>query len=329
MNFVETSGKDFSIFSPSLKYHGMLYQFHRPIISSPSVLITYFKNVVEQNNKILLRPLTNSLSVARHTYLQFLANMISAMAFEGAEFSVVPALGKLPDVTNFNKTLRINGLDWTYFGVSMTGLKRLISLKSLLLNVIRSAVPGVFIETGVWRGGSSILAQGVLKAYKDSRKVVLCDSFTGLPPGKTFFSVSDVGWDNTTYLEVSEVDVAANFNRYHLLDSNIIFVKGFFNNSMSKLRNQIRKISILRLDGDMYQSTVDVLYHLYDKVSIGGYIVVDDWFGFPAKDACEDFFKTHRFSPTIKQIDQWSIYWEKTQDIVLQFWRYKNKTFKV
>ena len=46
----------------------------------------------------------------------------------------------------------------------------------------------------------------------------------------------------------------------------------------------------------MYESTVDVLYHLYDKLSIGGYVIMDDWFGFPSKTACEDFFLVHGIS---------------------------------
>ena len=41
----------------------------------------------------------------------------------------------------------------------------------------------------------------------------------------------------------------------------------------------------------MYESTVDVLYNLYDKLAIGGYVIIDDWFGFPARTACEDFFE--------------------------------------
>ena len=80
----------------------------------------------------------------------------------------------------------------------------------------------------------------------------------------------------------------------NLLDNNVIFVKGYFNNTMPILREHIEQISILRLDGDMYESTVDVLYHMYDKLSIGGYVIVDDWAAnFGARFACLDFFKAH------------------------------------
>ncbi len=60
-----------------------------------------------------------------------------------------------------------------------------------------------------------------------------------------------------------------------------MFVKGFFNNTMPNLSTFLsknaQKIAILRLDGDIYQSTVDVLYHMYDKVSVGGYVIIGEF----------------------------------------------------
>jgi O-methyltransferase len=78
----------------------------------------------------------------------------------------------------------------------------------------------------------------------------------------------------------------------------------------------------------MYESTVDVLYHLYNKLSVGGYVIIDDWFGFPAKRACEDFFQVHRINPEIIAIDKTAAYWKKTEDIDIQFWRYEQSDFK-
>ena len=78
----------------------------------------------------------------------------------------------------------------------------------------------------------------------------------------------------------------------------------------------------------MYESTVDVLYHLYDKLSIGGYIIIDDWTGFPAKEACEDFFKVHGINPEIIPIDKIAAYWKKTEKVDIQYWRYEQSKFK-
>ena len=78
----------------------------------------------------------------------------------------------------------------------------------------------------------------------------------------------------------------------------------------------------------MYESTVDVLYNLYDKLSIGGYVIMDDWYGFPSKRACEDFFAVHGIKPEIIQIDHLSAYWKKTEHVNIQYWRYKESKFK-
>ena len=78
----------------------------------------------------------------------------------------------------------------------------------------------------------------------------------------------------------------------------------------------------------MYESTADVLYNLYDKLSIGGYVIIDDWTGFPAKTACEDFFAVHGINPEIIQIDSLSAYWKKTEDVEIQYWRYEQLKFK-
>ena len=78
----------------------------------------------------------------------------------------------------------------------------------------------------------------------------------------------------------------------------------------------------------MYESTVDVLYNLYDKLSIGGYLIMDDWYGFPSKTACEDFFKVHGINPEIIKIDDLSAYWKKTEQVDIQYWRYEQSKFK-
>ena len=84
----------------------------------------------------------------------------------------------------------------------------------------------------------------------------------------------------------------------------------------------------MRLDGDMYESTVDVLYRLYDKLSVGGYVIIDDWFGFPARTACEDFFKVHGINPNIIAIDNLAVFWMKTEEVTVQHSRYEQSKFK-
>ena len=115
-----------------------------------------------------------------------------------------------------------------------------------------------------------------------------------------------------------------------LLDHNVIFVKGFFINTMKHLKTIVESVAVLRLDGDMYQSTVDVLYNLYDKVPIGGYVIIDDWVIPPCKQAILDFFSVHGKSlPEIVDIDKTASYWQKKEALEVQYWRYEQGQFAV
>ena len=49
-------------------------------------------------------------------------------------------------------------------------------------------------------------------------------------------------------------DVQANFARYGLLDDQVRFLKGWFRDTLPTLR---RALAVMRLDGDMYESTMD------------------------------------------------------------------------
>mmetsp|Transcript_28466 Transcript_28466/g.44094 ORF Transcript_28466/g.44094 Transcript_28466/m.44094 type:complete len:136 (-) Transcript_28466:102-509(-) len=133
-----------------------------------------------------------------------------------------------------------------------------------------------------------------------------------------------------TYLAVSDDTVAKHFASFSLLDPGVYFVKGYFSESMPVLARSplLTKLAVMRLDGDIYESTVDVLYHLYGHLSIGGYVIIDDWTGFPAKKACEDFFMVHNFRPLIQHIDNIAAYWQKTEEVEVQFWRYEQKQFR-
>ena len=123
------------------------------------------------------------------------------------------------------------------------------------------------------------------------------------------------------------MDVATSFREASLLDENVIFVKGFFNDSLKPLAQKVGSMAILRLDSDLYESTVDSLYHFYDKLSVGGYVIVDDWDGFPSKVACEDFLAVHKVEPEFVRIDEISVYWQKTEQVKIQYWRYAESTF--
>ena len=107
----------------------------------------------------------------------------------------------------------------------MAGFLRLDNVRQLLQDVSENQIIGDYIETGVWRGGSSIFARGVIRALNQGhRKSYVCDSFKGLPPGDRDLDKGDKNWNNWPYLEVSAEVVAGNFNSAGLLDSQVSYL---------------------------------------------------------------------------------------------------------
>ena len=226
-----------------------------------------------------------------------------ALSLTGALYEDPPLIACGTDV--YDENLRLYGADWPSTALTMIGQKRLDNVVQLIRSVIGNKVPGDFVETGVWRGGACIMACGVLKAHRvTDRRVIACDSFAGLPAGngEKYPHDADSDFHSYTDLAVSLDEVKANFARYGLLDDMVVFVEGWFNESMSRVPS--KQIAVLRLDGDMYESTICPLEHLYDRVPEGGWIIVDDYHVVPAcKAAVHDFFSGRSLKPVLHEID--------------------------
>lgn len=209
--------------------------------------------------------------------------------------------------------LRTQGRDWPVLAHTMIGMKRLDNLQFCLEDVIQKGVPGDVIETGVWRGGATIFMRGILKAYgvKD-RRVWVADSFEGLPPPDADKYPDDAGdpHHTFTFLRVSLEEVQANFAKYGLLDEQVGFLKGWFKDSLPTA--PIQRLAVARLDGDMYESTMDALANLYPKLSAGGYLIVDDYGAVPAcRRAVEDYRQAHHIQEPVQDIDGLGAFWQK------------------
>ncbi len=208
---------------------------------------------------------------------------------------------------------RAQGRDWPVFAQTMIGTARLDSLEACVEDVLRRHVPGDLIEAGVWRGGASIFMRGLLKARGAAdRKVFLCDSFAGLPPADPSVEADVEGeqWHKLKHLSVSLEDVRANFARYNLLDDNVRFVQGWFKDTLPELRGHVW--ALIRLDGDMYESTMDALTHLYPGLAPGGYLVIDDYMIDACRQAVHDYRKAHAIDEPIQTIDWTGAYWQRT-----------------
>jgi hypothetical protein len=210
----------------------------------------------------------------------------------------------------YDPALRETGRDWPFIGYTMVGLRRLRNVRQAIETVVRERIAGDFVETGVWRGGSSIYARACLDhAGAADRKVWACDSFEGLPKPNVAKYAADEGYDlsQNEYLSVPLDKVKENFRRFGMLDG-VEFLVGWFRDSLPK--SPIGRIAVLRLDGDLYESTMDALSALYDRVAPGGFVIVDDYGSWPpCKAAVHDFLKSRHLSPQIVDIDGSGAYW--------------------
>lgn len=223
---------------------------------------------------------------------------------------------QLVKARNVSESQRIEGEIWPGYADSMIGMKRLDNLQECIEIILKDNIEGDLIETGVWRGGACILMKAVLEAYGDNvRKIFVADSFEGLPKPDVEMHPADMGDRHYkyNYIAVSQDEVEKNFRKYELLDEKIIFLKGWFKDTLPQA--PIEKLSILRLDGDMYGSTIDALNCLYSKLSIGGFCIIDDYALKGCKAAVDDFRKKHNINSEIIKIDWSGAYWRKEEDI--------------
>lgn len=241
----------------------------------------------------------------RERYLDLLEGSLTGTLYEDAPIS--------PWSKGYDAEVRSLGRDWPARALTMIGSTRMRNIRRVLEDVLERDVPGDFIETGVWRGGACIYARGILAAHgaKD-RKVWVADSFKGLPPPSPDTYPEDRDDPHHTYeeLRVSLNQVRQSFRDYGLLDDQVQFLKGWFSETLA--RAPIERLAVLRLDGDMYESTIQALDALYRKVSVGGYVIVDDYGLGPCKKAVDDFRAGLGIEDTILEIDGAAIYWRKT-----------------
>jgi O-methyltransferase len=203
---------------------------------------------------------------------------------------------------------------WPRRAHTMLNVERLDNVRYCVETVLAENVPGDLIETGVWRGGACIFMRGILAAHGDAtRNVWVADSFAGLPPPDPRYPADA---DDRLYeideLRVSADQVRENFRRYGLLDERVIFLEGFFAQTLPGIAAE--RFAVVRLDGDMYESTMVALEALYPKLSTGGFLIVDDYGIIPAcRAAVRDFRDAHGVTEEIVTIDWTGVYWRKSR----------------
>ena len=206
---------------------------------------------------------------------------------------------------------RTAGRDWPSTAESMIGLFRMDNLHACVLEVLQQGVPGDLIEVGVWRGGATIFMRALLDALGvRDRQVWVADSFAGLPPPDADV-VADQGDAHWTFgdLAVPLDTVRNNFARYGLSGEGVVFVPGWFRDTLPSLK--VNRLAILRIDADMYDSTSLALRALYPKVSSGGYVILDDYGALtPCRLAVDEFREERRITEPLTTIDWTGAMWK-------------------
>lgn len=207
---------------------------------------------------------------------------------------------------------RRQGRDWPKYAQTMIGARRLRNVRRCVQRTIDDGIPGDLIEAGSWRGGAAILMRAVLKANGVSDKTVwAADSFEGVPEPDPAAYPADAGDLNHTaeQLAIPLEEVRGNFERYGLLDDRVRFLEGWFKDTLPTVKD--REWSVVRLDGDLYESTMDSLRNLYPGLAVGGYLIVDDYIWDNCRQAVDDFRREQGITETVEMIDWTGAFWRR------------------
>jgi hypothetical protein len=250
----------------------------------------------------------------REDYLQLLKRTLTGLSEAVPTTAKVHDDGSIEPVPLRDIEARLEGKDWPPNALTMVGMKRLDNVQACIEGVLADDVPGDLVETGVWRGGTSMFMRAVLKAHGvTDRTVFVADSFEGLPPpnAEQFPADARSQLHDREFLAVPQEKVEEHFRRFGLLDDQVRFVKGWFRDTMPTLNGH--PWSVIRMDGDMYESTINVLENLYPGLSPGGYVIVDDFHSLPhCRKAVRDYREEHGIDDEIHRIDWTGAYWRKT-----------------
>jgi len=266
----------------------------------------------------------------RDAYLTLLARSLCGMLYQDESLGVFTEDGgeeqdffatdvrlAFKEGGSFDEAARKEGRDWPRSAHTMIGEKRLANIRFCVERVLEDGVPGDLIETGVYRGGACIFMKGVLKAHDvTDRRVWLADSFRGFDPNPERYPLDQefvelpAKVSRFPHAKATPASVSETFERYGLLDDNVNFLVGWFKDTLPDA--PIKELAVVRLDGDMYSSTFEALTHLYPRLSVGGYLIVDDYVLSGCRTAVNDFRKAQGINDEIERIDWTGIYWRKS-----------------
>jgi O-methyltransferase len=242
----------------------------------------------------------------REAYLDLIKRSVTNYAYLGGESS----FEEFRCVEHYDLKLSQWKIDPSSRPLSLLRKSQLDLIEKVAVALDQRGVPGDFIEAGIWRGGAVILMRALIEAYgMPGRRVFAADSFEGIPKNERGRNDPVDLWADRWIAPLDEVK--QNIARFGLLDDRIIFVRGFFADSLKTLSAE--QFSLIRLDSDSYDSVETSLEYLYPLLSKGGVVIIDDWHLDGCKAAVADYRSRHNIDDKIYVFDG-NAYWTKRQD---------------
>jgi O-methyltransferase len=197
----------------------------------------------------------------------------------------------------------------------MMNREKSINLWHMLVHVLLSNVPGDIAELGCHSGLTGVILQKTMDFFKSNKELHLYDSFQGLPEPTARDAGVIFGQND---LSANEQSVFENFDRFFV--KRPMVHKGWFKETLPA--GLPEKIAFAYLDGDMYESIMQSLQHVYPRMSSGGIAVIDDYYDLDVcprietklnrqqptkivnltpgvKNACDDFFVNKPEKPVV------------------------------
>jgi O-methyltransferase len=197
---------------------------------------------------------------------------------------------------------------------TLTPFKEMYSMYEAACYVTKAGIAGDFVECGVWKGGSSMIAAlAFLQCNSSTRKLYLYDTYEGMPdigshdedtgasPFQLAMNITTLlrgGHSGVFYAPLEEV--RRNMQSTGYPSAQVVLVKGMVENTLPAQAPE--QISLLHLDSDLYESTYHELTHLFPRLVNGGVLIIDDygsWKG--SRKATDQYFEEQGIKMFLKR----------------------------
>jgi cephalosporin hydroxylase len=185
------------------------------------------------------------------------------------------------------------------------GRVRLDHLENCLDVVRKEAVRGDLVEAGTGRGGAAIFMRGYLQAYNLGRpRIWVADRFGG---GTRPSENGSPGFAADLNM------VREAFSSFGLLDGRVAFLQGQLSSTLTEA--PIKKIAMLRIGGHDPDEHRAALEALYDKVALGGMVVIDDYRTPECVASIDEFRSEQGVTEPLERIDWSGAWWRKVEHV--------------